>query len=141
MCLIALALYAAGEQQRVYEVHRVAMRPALDLLNDDQQARQVAVLQPGLEGWPGCGLHNYDRTALAEAVQPGGESQWRQWRDTAVQVLSTNMQDCWSAAPPPGPRLQDRLSQVRSMNVRRGWYDQPDLPPMAASDEDPSARL
>lgn len=120
----------------------MAIIPAAAMLSDDEQARTVAAVRPGIGHTPTGRLRDEDRDALDEVVRPEHVERWDQWRADALAVLEANIADgAYADRPPHLPQLQKRLSQVRWMRVRRGWYEHPELLLVVSEDEDPAGLL
>jgi hypothetical protein len=123
LCLIALAGYHIAASKDIHDVHRTPLDEVAALLSNDDQARHVATIEPGHPDHAEGGLRDNDRQALTEAGRPGSDLPWRRWREHAVHAVNGHLSGLVVT------KFYERLTQVRAMRIRRGWYDYPELPP------------
>jgi hypothetical protein len=124
LCLIALAGYQVAASRGTHDVHLAPLDPVIAVLSHDEQARSLVNLNPGYPGRGEGRLREGDRQALTEAVRPDSGLPWQQWREQAVHAVDGHL------SRHVGTKFHERLTQVRGMRIRRGWYDHPELPPI-----------
>jgi hypothetical protein len=128
--LVGLALYVAAERGDIHDLSYVNMRPAVDLLATDAQAREIALTEPGAQD-PTSRFREDTRQQLDALLTPERVVEWERIRDAARHVLQTN-----SDSFPGKAFLFPRNSQISGYGIRRRWYLHPDLPALVPPDAD-----